>query len=255
MDVEHDFAPHTRSSADRSKQLAEIERAAKERRRRLPRHRPRPRGRGHRLARRRGRPPVPGQDAPGDLQRDHASRRSARRSPTRASIDQHLVDAQQARRIVDRLVGYTLSPLLWRKVRSRPSAGRVQSVAVRLVVEREREIRAFKAREYWTIEALLADARPASTFARRAGPDRRREARRSATSATAAAATPRRSAQTHAGRRVSRDKRRSAARRRRSPPPRCSRRRAASSASARSGRCRSRSGCTRASRRPTATSA
>jgi DNA topoisomerase-1 len=70
-------------------------------------------------------------------------------------INQHLVDAQQARRIVDRLVGYTLSPLLARKVRSGLSAGRVQSVAVRLVVEREREIRGFAAREYWSIAARL----------------------------------------------------------------------------------------------------
>jgi DNA topoisomerase-1 len=70
-------------------------------------------------------------------------------------IDTNLVDAQQTRRIVDRLVGYTLSPLLSRKVRGGLSAGRVQSVAVRLVVEREREINAFTAREYWTLEALL----------------------------------------------------------------------------------------------------
>ena len=73
-------------------------------------------------------------------------------------IDKNLVDAQQTRRIVDRLVGYTLSPLLSRKVRGGLSAGRVQSVAVRLVVEREREIEAFTAREYWTIEAILATA-------------------------------------------------------------------------------------------------
>ena len=73
-------------------------------------------------------------------------------------IDRHLVDAQQARRIVDRLVGYTLSPLLSRKVRGGLSAGRVQSVAVRMVVERERDIRAFTAREYWTLEALLRTA-------------------------------------------------------------------------------------------------
>src|SRR5438094_10175100 len=72
------------------------------------------------------------------------------------AIDRHLVDAQQARRVVDRLVGYTLSPLISRKVRSGLSAGRVQSVAVRLVVEREREIDAFVAREYWTLRALLA---------------------------------------------------------------------------------------------------
>ncbi len=70
-------------------------------------------------------------------------------------IDEHLVDAQQTRRIVDRLVGYTLSPLLSRKVRGGLSAGRVQSVAVRMVVEREREVRSFTAKEYWTLEALL----------------------------------------------------------------------------------------------------
>src|SRR4051812_39920454 len=79
-------------------------------------------------------------------------------------IDMDLVDAQQTRRIVDRLVGYTLSPLLSRKVRGGLSAGRVQSVAVRLVVEREREISAFTAREYWTLEAILATA-AGETFA------------------------------------------------------------------------------------------
>jgi DNA topoisomerase I len=79
-------------------------------------------------------------------------------------IDTNLVDAQQTRRIVDRLVGYTLSPLLSRKVRSGLSAGRVQSVAVRLVVERERQISAFVAREYWTLEAILATA-AGETFA------------------------------------------------------------------------------------------
>jgi DNA topoisomerase-1 len=70
-------------------------------------------------------------------------------------INMDLVDAQQARRVLDRLVGYNLSPLLWRKVRGRLSAGRVQSVALRLVVEREREIEAFVPEEYWTIDAEL----------------------------------------------------------------------------------------------------
>jgi len=70
-------------------------------------------------------------------------------------IDQNLVDAQQTRRVLDRLVGYQISPLLWDKVRRGLSAGRVQTVALRLIVEREREIRAFQPIEYWTLEALL----------------------------------------------------------------------------------------------------
>jgi len=76
-------------------------------------------------------------------------------------IDMDKVDAQQARRILDRLVGYGLSPLLWRKVRRGLSAGRVQSVAARLIVDREREIEAFKIEEYWSINAtLLGSAQP-----------------------------------------------------------------------------------------------
>ena len=78
-------------------------------------------------------------------------------------VDTNLVDAQQARRVLDRLVGYKISPLLWDKVRRGLSAGRVQTVALRLIVEREREIRAFMPMEYWTIHALLAPAsRPRS---------------------------------------------------------------------------------------------
>ena len=73
-------------------------------------------------------------------------------------IDQNLVDAQQARRILDRIVGYELSPLLWKKIRRGLSAGRVQSVATRMVDDREREIEAFQPEEYWTLDAnLLAD--------------------------------------------------------------------------------------------------
>ncbi len=76
-------------------------------------------------------------------------------------LSQELIDAQQARRALDYLVGFTLSPLLWKKVRRGLSAGRVQSPALRMIVEREEEIEAFKAREYWTIEAdTEKDARP-----------------------------------------------------------------------------------------------
>ena len=71
------------------------------------------------------------------------------------AIDYALVDAQQARRILDRIVGYQLSPLLWKKVRRGLSAGRVQSVATRLVVDRENEIRAFQPKEYWSLEVKL----------------------------------------------------------------------------------------------------
>lgn len=80
-------------------------------------------------------------------------------APRRLNLD--LVDAQQARRILDRIVGYKLSPFLWKKVKSGLSAGRVQTVALRLIVDREREIEKFVAEEYWTVDAKLAAARKA----------------------------------------------------------------------------------------------
>jgi len=81
-------------------------------------------------------------------------------------IDRKLVDAQQTRRVLDRLVGYQVSPLLWDKVRRGLSAGRVQTVALRLIVDREREIKAFDKKEYWTIDAHLAAAKPPTFDAR-----------------------------------------------------------------------------------------
>src|SRR5512136_2995797 len=83
-------------------------------------------------------------------------------NPREINLD--LVNAQQARRVLDRLVGYSISPILWEKVRSRLSAGRVQSVALRLIVEREREIDAFVPVEYWSIEAELRPEGQKQTF-------------------------------------------------------------------------------------------
>ncbi|MDP2637494.1 MAG: type I DNA topoisomerase [Candidatus Levybacteria bacterium] len=80
------------------------------------------------------------------------------------SIDKNLVDAQTARRVLDRLVGYKLSPLLWKKVRRGLSAGRVQSVALRLIVEREREIEKFGKEKYWTIAAILSKEKDQTEF-------------------------------------------------------------------------------------------
>src|SRR3989441_767577 len=75
-------------------------------------------------------------------------------------IDEHKVSAQQARRLLDRLVGYKISPLLWQKVQRGLSAGRVQSVALRIICEREQEIQAFQSQEYWTIDATMAVTDP-----------------------------------------------------------------------------------------------
>jgi len=91
-------------------------------------------------------------------------------------IDYDLVDAQQARRVLDRIVGYQLSPLLWKKVRRGLSAGRVQSVATRLVVDRENEIRAFQPKEYWTLDVCLNRiGKPGSFVAHYYGSPRKHE--------------------------------------------------------------------------------
>ncbi len=92
------------------------------------------------------------------------------------AIDYDLVDAQQARRVLDRVVGYQLSPLLWKKVRRGLSAGRVQSVATRMVVDRENEIRDFQPREYWTLDVRLDRiGKPGSFTARYYGDSKKRE--------------------------------------------------------------------------------
>lgn len=91
-------------------------------------------------------------------------------------IDQNLVDAQQARRVLDRIVGYQLSPLLWKKIRKGLSAGRVQSVAARLVVDRENEIRAFAPQEYWSLDVQLSRAgKPGGFTAHYYGDPRKKE--------------------------------------------------------------------------------
>ena len=91
-------------------------------------------------------------------------------------IDYDLVDAQQARRVLDRIVGYQLSPLLWKKVRRGLSAGRVQSVATRMVVDRENEIRAFVPKEYWSLDVMLNRKEKAGSFvAHYWGEDKKRE--------------------------------------------------------------------------------
>src|SRR6476646_10517794 len=154
VDVEHDFAPEYVISDDRRKQVAEITKAAKAAdlvylATDLDRE-------GEAIA---WHVAEAAHVAPDKQQRvtfneiTESAIREAFAHPRQ--IDMDLVDAQQTRRIVDRLVGYTLSPLLSRKVRGGLSAGRVQSVAVRLIVEREREIDAFVAVEYWSIDVRL----------------------------------------------------------------------------------------------------
>ena len=96
------------------------------------------------------------------------------KNPRKINID--LVDAQQARRVLDRLVGYKISPFLWKSVKSGLSGGRVQSVATRIIVDREAEIRAFVPQEYWTIDVTLARmGKPGSFIARYYGDSKKKE--------------------------------------------------------------------------------
>ena len=187
----------------------------------------------------------------------------SRRTPCSAAIasagdiDERKVEAQQARRVLDRLVGYKASPILWKTVKKGLSAGRVQTVALRLIVEREREIRAFKPVEYWTIEARLE--KDGQRFTAKLHHDRRQEGGdRDEAQTRAIVAEVERSlrataqaAERDASARSRSPKSSGASaariRRRRSPRARCSRKRRRSSASAPSARCASRRICTRAS--------
>ena len=140
------------------------------------------------------------------------------------AIDEKMVDAQRARRVLDRLVGYKISPLLWDKVRRGLSAGRVQSVALKLVCDREREIEAFVPEEYWNIFARLAGPQPPEFEAKLAQEEAARQSR-SGTRSSRKASSPISSAPPGWSRR-SRPRNASATRRRRSSPASCSRPRA-----------------------------
>ena len=170
---------------------------------RLPRIRPRSRRRGDRVAHRRGDQGRQHEPAARPDQRDHEEGRRPRRSRRRATIDMNKTDAQQARRILDRLVGYKISPILWNKVQRGLSAGRVQSVAVRLVCEREEEIKAFKPEEYWSVDVDVPRRRSRRRSRRGSGGGRaRRPSRRPQDEADAIAAEL---ARRRRGRRVGRE--------------------------------------------------
>ncbi len=185
-------------------------------------------------------------------------------------INQSLVRAQESRRIVDRLYGYSLSPVLWKKVQTGLSAGRVQSVAVRLIVEREEARRAFRTSTYWDLEAKLAgegrefpatlvrlgDARVATgkDFDSATGELKTRGVRHLDEPAARDAGGRARDATCPGPSRRLKPSRASSVRRRRLPPPRSRRKPAGSLAIPRAARCRSRSGCFRASRSATARS-
>ncbi len=140
-----------------AKRLADIADADEGGRPPDPGHRPGSRGRGHLLARAGGPEPQEGDQGrrgrAGGVQRHHQVRRHRGHAANPRQIDMELVEAYLARRALDYLVGFTLSPVLWRKLPGARSAGRVQSVALRLVVDREIEIERFKTQEYWTVEA------------------------------------------------------------------------------------------------------
>ena len=253
VEPDNDFHMHWDVDGRSAKVMKEIAAAVKDGRQADPGHRPRPRGRGHLLAH----PAHPGGEEgaqeghagrAGDLQRGHqavrsrcvqgAARRSMRRwwRPISPAGRSTISSASRSR------------PVLWRKLPGARSAGRVQSVALRLVCDREAEIEAFKTEEYWTIEALLATAKGEEFAARLIG-HRRQEARQARHQGRRHAPTPSRppSRAAPSGRLGREEGGAAQPLRRPSPPRRCSRRPRASSASPPSRPCRSPSASTRAS--------
>ncbi len=161
VDLEHDFAPQYEMVADRKKIIAELKKSAKDAEKIILATDPDREGEAIAANIK----VVLNGEARSKKQAENRFSRIVFHEITNEAIseaiktprgiDEQLVDAQTARRVLDRLVGYKLSPLLWQKVRRGLSAGRVQSVALRLIVEREKEIKAFGKEEYWTITALL----------------------------------------------------------------------------------------------------
>ncbi len=225
----------------------------------VPGHRPGPRGRGDRLAPE-GDPRLRAAISTARTCTAWCSTRSratpsAQRSQQPRGLSLELVNAQQARRALDYLVGFNLSPLLWKKVRRGLSAGRVQSPALRMICEREEEIAAFMAQEYWTIEgegAHSGQAFPLKLLEYRGEKveqfsfTNETAAREVETHASRAAAGGAGGARARCGCWRSIASSAAAIRRRPSRPRRCSRRPRASSASTRAAPCASRSSCTRA---------
>src|SRR5258708_1806638 len=165
VDLEHDFAPQYEMVADRKKIIAELKKSAKDAEKIILATDPDREGEAIAANIK----VVLNGEARSKKQAENRFSRIVFHEITNEAIseaiktprgiDEQLVDAQTARRVLDRLVGYKLSPLLWQKVRRGLSAGRVQSVALRLIVEREKEIKAFEKQEYWTFTVVLKNGR------------------------------------------------------------------------------------------------
>ncbi len=158
LDVLNSYAPTYEIMKGKKETISELQARSRQGRHGLSRDRPRPRRRGDRLASARGARNCPTSASAASRSTRSPNAPSRMRSSTSARSIWIMVNAQQARRFLDRFVGYQLSPLLWKKIARHLSAGRVQSVAVRLIADREKEIRAFVSEEYWKITATVSPA-------------------------------------------------------------------------------------------------